>query len=205
MPRNKAGQVFINCPFDAEYTPLLRAIQFTVIACGFVPRCALDEDNSADVRIHKILRLIEECRYGIHDICRTELDARSGLPRFNMPFELGLFLGARAYSSGASKHKSALILDKEQYRYQKFLSDIAGQDIKSHEGSAAGAIQVVRKWLNAQERRQDHPSLPGTDDIQKNFNDFMSAVPKLLKKNQSEKDQSFVDWSNLMSQWVILM
>jgi hypothetical protein len=36
--------VFINCPFDVDYTPNLHAIVFTVYRCGFVPLSALSED-----------------------------------------------------------------------------------------------------------------------------------------------------------------
>jgi hypothetical protein len=33
----------------------------------------------------------------------VQLDAANRLPRFNMPLELGLFLGAQEYGSGAQK------------------------------------------------------------------------------------------------------
>jgi hypothetical protein len=43
--------------------------------------------------------MIGECDYGIHDLSRVEVDA-GGIPRFNMPMELGLHLGARLFGSG---------------------------------------------------------------------------------------------------------
>ncbi len=49
------------------------------------------------------------------------------LPRFNMPLELGIFLGAKRFGSQKQKQKNGLILDREKYRYQSFCSDIAGQ------------------------------------------------------------------------------
>ena len=70
---------------------------FTVHDCGFIARCALEEEDASQVRIDKIYNIIAECRYGIHDISRTELDENSGLPRFNMPLELGIFLGAKKF------------------------------------------------------------------------------------------------------------
>jgi hypothetical protein len=139
--------VFINCPFDPEYQAIFRAIVFTVHDCGFLARCALEVDDSGEVRIAKINRIIRECRHGIHDISRTELDRVENLPRFNMPLELGLFLGAREFGTGKQKQKRALILDVESYRFQKFCSDISGQDIKAHEGSADKAIRAIRNWL----------------------------------------------------------
>ena len=72
--------VFINCPFDPVYKPLFDAIAFATYDCGFVPRCALEEDNASQVRIDKIYSIIEVCRYGIHDISRIELDEDSGFP-----------------------------------------------------------------------------------------------------------------------------
>src|SRR3989442_598150 len=108
---NYASNVFINCPFDEHYRPLRDALIFTIQDCGFIPRCALEVDNSGEVRIDTILRLIRESKYGIHDISRIEIDRINGLPRFNMPFELGLFLGARKFGVREQKSKSALILD----------------------------------------------------------------------------------------------
>jgi len=55
--------------------------------------------------VDKLYGLIEACRYGIHDLSRTELDKSHQLPRFNMPLELGIFLGARRYG-GAGKSRS---------------------------------------------------------------------------------------------------
>jgi hypothetical protein len=123
--------VFINCPFDDVYKPILRAIIFTVMRCGFVPRSALEEDNGLQNRLDKIQQVIAGCRYGIHDISRTSLN-ENGLPRFNMPFELGLFFGAQRYGNRLQQTKSAVIFDTERFRYQQFISDLNGVDIKEH-------------------------------------------------------------------------
>ena len=92
--------VFVNCPFDTDYRPLFNAIVFTIIRSGFRARCALEADNAAENRFDKICKIISECRYGVHDISRTEVDGNPPLPRFNMPLELGLFLGAEAIENG---------------------------------------------------------------------------------------------------------
>ena len=103
--------VFINCPFDAEFEPLFKVILFATSDCGFNPRCALEADDGSIVRIDKLIRIIRECNYGIHDISRTELDRISRLPRFNMPFELGLFLGAKRFGGARQRRKTCLILE----------------------------------------------------------------------------------------------
>ena len=69
--------VFINCPFDAEYKPLLRVACFTILACGHAPRCALDTIGSGAVRFSEIVKLIAACDLSIHDISRVELDAEA--------------------------------------------------------------------------------------------------------------------------------
>jgi hypothetical protein len=108
---------------------------FTVSVCGFVPRCSLEHDDASQVRLEKIYRLIGSSSFGIHDISRTELDGENHLPRFNMPLELGFFLGAKQFGAGRHRSKRCLILDRDRYRFQKFISDIAGQDIKAHGNS----------------------------------------------------------------------
>jgi len=139
--------VFVNCPLDAEYRPIFEAIVFTIHDCGYSARSALEVTDTSQVRIDKIGNIIESCKLGLHDILRTELDASTGLPRFNMPLELGLFLGAKRFGVGKQKLKNCLVLDRERYRYQKFISDIAGQDVAAHAGDPSQAIRVVRDWL----------------------------------------------------------
>ena len=67
---------------------------FVIFDCGFEARCALEDDDASRVRVDKIYDLISESKYGIHDISRVTLDHVHRLPRFNMPLELGLWLGA---------------------------------------------------------------------------------------------------------------
>lgn len=123
--RLKLNHVFINCPFDAGYQPIFEAIVFTVLNLGFVARCAVEEDDGADFRLAKIERLIEECSFSINDLSAVNLDSVTGLPRFNMPLELGLFLGCKRYGGPRQATKRCLILDSDRYRYRAFLSDIA--------------------------------------------------------------------------------
>ena len=123
--------VFLNHPLDSEFRPIRDAIVFAVHDCGFIARSALEASDASENRLEKIYRIIEESRFGIHDISRTELN-ETGLPRFNMPFELGLFLACKRFGGGRHRLKSCLVLDRTRYRYQQFLSDLAGADIESH-------------------------------------------------------------------------
>jgi hypothetical protein len=193
LPR-KRRSVFINCPFDGAYLPFFHAIIFTVTRCGFSPRCALEIIDSGGTRISKIEKLIEECPLGIHDISRTELDRASNLPRFNMPLELGLFLGAKRYGEGAQKRKRCLVLDSEPYRYQKFMSDIAGQDIEAHGGDIDTLIAKVRNFLNSTVRSAP---LPSGAMVRADYDAFNAALPEIcgrLKVDAAALDYRDFAW-----------
>ncbi len=139
--------VFINCPFDADYLPLARILVFCVLRCGFQPRIATERSDSGEVRVEKIRELIQSSRFSIHDLSRMEPLRPEDLPRFNMPFELGLDLGCRYYGTARLKSKQCLILETERYRYQKVLSDIAGNDIRAHHDDPEQLVQELRDWL----------------------------------------------------------
>ncbi len=131
--RKPFTSVFINCPFTEDYASLFEAMVFTVLACGFRPRSALEKGDSGEVRMDKITRLIKASPYSIHDLSAVELDVANQLPRFNMPFELGLTLGIRAAGGEHAGHM-VLVLERREYTSQKCLSDIAGQDLQAHGG-----------------------------------------------------------------------
>jgi hypothetical protein len=139
--------VFINCPFDAGYAPLFRSAVFTIADCGFVPRTALDVSDASEVRIHKIYSMIEECRLSVHDLSRTQLDVGTDLPRFNMPLEFGIFLGAKFLGNPQQRRKACLVFDERPYRYQMYLSDVAGQDISWHANDQKTLVFRIRDWL----------------------------------------------------------
>ena len=193
--------VFINCPFDPEYQEIFRALVFTVHDCGFLARCALEVDDGGEVRIARIHRIIRECRHGIHDISRTELDRTENLPRFNMPLELGLYLGAREFGTGKQKLKRALILDVDRHRYQRFCSDIAGQDIKAHEGNAEKAIRAVRNWLAT--TLDGSVLLPSSAKMTERYREFLEELPKVCAPLHLDPgDLQFVELRTLVEEWV---
>ena len=121
-----ARAVFINCPFSPDYRPIFRAILFAVYRCRYQPRCALEVADASENRLAKIERIIRQCKFGIHDISFMELDPATHLPRFNMPFELGVFLAAKSFGTEQRRKKIALIFDSTGYRYRDSLSDISG-------------------------------------------------------------------------------
>lgn len=194
------SNIFINCPFDNAYQPLFQAILFAVANCGFRPRCSLEAEDSSQVRIEKILKIVSECRFGIHDISRTDLDGVSNLPRFNMPLELGIFLGAKRFGHGDQRHKIGLILDREKYRYQAFISDLGGQDIRAHGNEPKMAIAIVRDWLRSSSQRS---FLPGGKVIGERYDRFLTQRPSLCRELQiSEDELTFRDSTWIISEWL---
>ena len=195
--------VFVNCPFDDAYRHIFDSIVFAIHDCGYIARCALEVDDASEARIEKISRIIASCRFGIHDISRTEPDPVTGLPRFNMPLELGMFLGAKRYGRAEQKLKICLVLDVERYRYQKFISDIAGQDVAVHGGEPARAIRAVRDWLNT--AAPSSVRIPGGRAIAARYEIFRNELPSLCAKTSLKADElTFSDYLLQVEEWLKL-
>ena len=193
--------VFINCPFSDDYLEHFRAIVFTVVRSGFTPRCALETDDGSENRFDKICKIIGDCRYGIHDISKTEPDAGSGLPRFNMPLELGLYLAAKKFGGPKQRTKRCIIFDRERYRYQSFISAIAGQDIHAHRGLAITIIEDVAAWL----REEAHDSAgPGGRATAAEFDRFTSVIPAICAQRRLEPQEiTFQDYRRIAAEWIV--
>ena len=193
-------QVFINCPFDGQYLKLFRACTFVILDAGFIPRCSREVDNAAQFRLGAIVQIIKECRYGVHDLSRVEVDAQSNLPRFNMPFEFGIFYSAKHFGSSRQKRKHCLVLEKQKYRYHKFISDIAGIDVTPHQNSQKTLILAVRNWLVTVSQRT---TIPHGKEIHDRFKVFNSTMRRLLLKRSLDYDSMpFVELVRNMSHWL---
>lgn len=139
--------VFINCPFDEDYDPILQAILFCVLYLGFSPRISRERTNSAEVRVDNIRSLIESAKYSIHDLSRCQAKRRGEHFRLNMPFELGMDYACRSWFGNGREDKTLLILEEKPYRYQAVLSDLSGCDIGFHGGNYQKAVRKVRNWF----------------------------------------------------------
>lgn len=199
MNENYARTVFYNCPFDDAYQPTFEAVLFTIYRCGFVLRCAKEFDDSGKIRIENIVKLIAVSKYGIHDLCRVELDSNLKLPRFNMPLELGIFIGAIKFGDTPTHgQKEYLILDTEDFRFKAYMSDISGQDIKSYH-SIVTIIKRVRDWLS----NKATATLPSAKFIHADYNRFLRDLPKLCKANKWIKEElTYKELTSLAMNWI---
>lgn len=159
----------------------------------------MEIDDGARIRIDSIAEIIAECKLAVHDLSRTQLDRKTRLPRFNMPLELGMFFGAKRFGASSHQDKACIILDTERYRYQKFISDIAGQDIRGHGGAVSTAITAVRNWLQAHAERV---TIPGSQKIHARYLSFSRALPRLCKRvHWNARALTFNEKVHLMREW----
>lgn len=191
--------VFINCAFTPDYAGLLRAYVFAVMYCGLRPRCAREGDDGGEIRFDKIIRIVRGCRWSIHDLSLNGVDAASGLARFNMPFELGLFLAAQRLGPRDQRDKQCVIFENTEHDTKKCLSDIAGQDCRVH-GMAAGVIvSQVRDWL----RTARGEPLPGGEVVAKRFTVFELDYPGMCATLGLDAARPvFVDLCEVVRGWI---
>jgi hypothetical protein len=194
--------VFINCPFDESFYPILRPILFTVIYLGLEPRIATERLNSGEARINKILELIRESKYAIHDLSKIKATHEDEYFRLNMPFELGLDIGCSQFKPGKWSKKCCLILVSEKFKYQAAISDLSNSDVAVHGNEPEDVVVEVRNWLNHTcGLKADGPSR-----IWGAFNEFMASNYDTLKgRGFSPSDIEKVPVAELlqyMKEWV---
>jgi hypothetical protein len=149
-----AAEVFLNIPYDQKFERLFLAFISGISAFGLVPRATLEITTSSR-RLDRILSLIRDCQYSIHDLSRVERDGRAPqTPRFNMPFELGLSVAHQKALSG-KKHEW-FVCESRNFRLSKSLSDLNGTDPFIHDGNIAG---LFRELCNIFRRPGRQPSV----------------------------------------------
>lgn len=193
--------VFVNCPFDNDFKPLLRALVFELIYLGFTPKLSQTLSSSA-IRVDQIKNLIKICKFGIHDLSRSKAMAVGELPRFNMPYELGLDIGALEYGSRKLKTKRILILETERFHYQKVISDIAGQDIENHNDDPKTLITKVRNWFSVNFPEE---TIVGQSVIWIAYNQFIDDLNTNLSATYTEdeiEEMPIGDFIKFANDWI---
>jgi len=167
--------VFINCPFDDKYFDLLQTLVFTICYYNFIPRISLESSDSGQPRLEKIVQLIEESKYSIHDLSRLQSKSANEYYRLNMPFELGIDYGLRKFNASYADKRS-LILETERYDYMKAISDINGFDIKNHDDVPIKLIECLRAWFS------ETVKLTNLNVSDKVYFDFINFNTKLFQQ-----------------------
>lgn len=197
--------VFINCPFDDDYRPLLLALLFTIRYLDYIPRLALDKSDSSETRIDKILKIIDESKFGIHDLSRLKAVKKGDISRMNMPFELGIDFGLKRLKPGQWKGKEILVLEKTKYEIQKALSDLSGSDTKAHGNEPRTLVTAVRDWIvNSIEHSTEKVSGAAIWREYNYLNTFLHEKLVVEKGHHNIDDVSITEINNLMAKWFIL-
>jgi hypothetical protein len=138
MPRpRRVESVFLNIPYDPAFEDLYLAYIVGLTQLGLEIHAALAVPNQG--RLDTIIALIERSDFSIHDLSRIELTR--GIPRFNMPLELGLAL----YRSRTTKGKHRVyVFERKSYRMQRSTSDVNGIDPQIHHGRSKDLMIGLR-------------------------------------------------------------
>lgn len=183
--RDPNRNVFVNCPFDEDYRPCFEALLFAIAVSGYTVRCALEDADGANIRFDKLRKLIGESRRTIHDLSRIELGANA-LPRFNMPFELGLAMGAKYFGGPKLRRNSALIMVRENYVLNAYLSDLGGNDPVAHNDDPHEVIRAVTRYLHATPQGR---LLRGARNSIARFRRFKEALPAVVATFGRSEDE----------------
>jgi hypothetical protein len=141
--------------------------------------------------------MIEECQYGIHDLSRIELDR--GFPRFNMPLELGVFLGAKRFGRHAQDRKACLVFERAPHTYDRFVSDFSGYDVASHQDQPEHVVRAVRDWLSSAAQRR---RIAGSHKVLRDYDRFRKWLPaKCVSVDLRAKDLTWVEFADLALEW----
>ena len=154
----RTESVFLNIPYDAPFESLFLAYIAAVTAFGFIPRATL-EIPFGRRRLDRILGLIQECRYSVHDLSRVQVDRTyPPTPRFNMPFELGLTVGL---DKAKQRGRAWAVCESQAYRIQKSLSDLNGTDVYIHDGTIRGVFRKCGSIFVGSRRRPSVQQMMG--------------------------------------------
>lgn len=162
----KKQSIFLNIPYDNAFENLFLAYIAGISAFGLIPRAAIEIPFGRQ-RLDRILSLMRESDYSLHDLSRVQLDRkRPRTPRFNMPFELGL---AIALQRGSRSSHAWIVCESVRDRMEKSLSDLKGTDASIHDGTIRGLFRELGS-IFVRELRQ-----PSVDE--------MMAIYRVLRAN----------------------
>jgi hypothetical protein len=171
--RDTPQGVFLNVPYDRQYEKLFIALVGGLVCLGREPRCALEAADTGAGRLHRILDLIAASDASVHDLSRVQVSATGRVPRFNMPFELGVCCAVNRLH-GERRHPY-YVFEEKAYRLQRSLSDLGGYDPQVHGGSQVG---VLRALLNCFGRQRGDPAIRDMQKVVRRLGRFASELKK---------------------------
>ena len=175
--------IFINCPFDSKYKPMLRAMLFAARFYGLEVNIASSDTDSKSNRLDRIIDLMKQSKYSIHDLSRLKSEKKKEYYRMNMPFELGL-----DYGIGGSE-KVFLIFEDEAYKLKIALSDINGWDVRPHYNKPEQLILEFRKWIVVNKDLPKELKSLSSSDIWYIYNDFYGCFSDFMTHHNMREEE----------------
>jgi hypothetical protein len=181
-PGVKRGDVFINIRFDRRGEWLYLALIAGIVGVGLNPRSVVEVPRTRD-RLQRVFNLIRSCPYSIHDLSCVDLSGtgRFRVPRFNMPFELGL-----AVAWGLQRKHEWAVFECVSYRLTRSLSDLNGYDQYTHRGLPEGVLEVVADLFH------DLPAPPkrDPDELMGCIGSFDASAERGSRRTRSPRGRS---------------
>ncbi len=165
--------VFLNVPFDAEYAPLFLALIAGLTALGRTPHCVLEVPGGSRNRLERIFSLMESCDASIHDLSRITLSSPQDVPRFNMPFELGM-----AYALARKSPHDFFVLEEKPFRLQVSLSDLNGHDPHIHDCTPNGILRCLLDCLGTP---SGAPSMADLEELTRQLAESASKIQQEMR------------------------
>ncbi len=195
-----ADSVFINCPFDEDFAPLLEVMLFCVIRGGLTPRLASERLESGESRLEKILQIIEQCRFSIHDLSLSRSSKADETFRMNMPFELGLDMGRRRAPDDLTSDKRFIIFEKEPYELKRSLSDLSGVDAEFHKNDFQMVLRKLRDFLCV----EANCKLPGPSALEGEYATFQGwMTEKKISEGHTEKEATELPTTERLDEMIV--
>ena len=177
--------VFINCPFDSKYKPMLRVLIFVARFYGLEVKISLLEVDSKSQRLGRIIGLMKDAKYSIHDLSLLKAENKNDIFRMNMPFELGLDYGLNYEKD----EKVFLVFESDSYKLKEALSDINGWDVRPHKNDPEQLILEFRKWILAKRECSKEISSFSSTEIWYIYNDFYATFTDNMAKHKMKEEE----------------
>jgi len=155
--QKRRDEVFLNVPYDKRFDKLFLAYIAGISPFGMVPRATLEIPDSSR-RLEKILKLARSCEFSVHDLSWVQLDgAKPRVPRFNMPFELGLCVADA--NRRERQEQNWFVFEAVAHRIDKSLSDLSGTDPRIHRSTVRGVLSGLCNIFRRPERQASVPQM----------------------------------------------
>jgi len=144
------SKAFLNLPFHEDYENVCLALICGLVCYGITPTI-VTESTGSRWRLEKLAELISRCEFSFHDLSYLKLDGPQRVPRFNIPFELGLAIGLHGNLHEQPRYH---VFESKRHRLQQSLSDLNGIDPLIYNRTAVGILRALANRL----RQDPQPS-----------------------------------------------